>query len=54
MPQMNHFCAGGLQNSAHNVDRGVMAVKQTGGGNDADGLGSFLHIRRGIGISVQE
>ena len=31
--QMNHLCARGLQHATHDVDRGVMAVKQTGCGD---------------------
>ncbi len=35
--QMDDFCSGGLNETTHDVDGGVMAVKQGRSGNDANG-----------------
>ena len=36
MTQVDDLGAGSLQNAAHNVDGGIMAVKEGGGSDDAD------------------
>jgi hypothetical protein len=36
--EVDHLAALGLQDPPHDVDRGVMAVEQAGGGDEADGV----------------
>ena len=42
MPEVNHLGTGGLHNPPHDVDRRVMAVKQRGGGNEAQLVLGFV------------
>ena len=44
MPQMNHFCAAGLQNTPHDIDGRVMAVKQTGCRDEPDMMLRFVNF----------
>jgi hypothetical protein len=58
MPEVNDFGPAFLENSPHDVNGGIVTVKQRGGGDNADrvtGLinGNFLHGRQittGIGV----
>ena len=36
MPQMDNLGTGCLQDPAHDIDRGIVSVEQTGGGNETD------------------
>jgi hypothetical protein len=36
VPEVNHLCAGRLQNAADNINCGIMAVKKTGCSNKTD------------------
>jgi len=40
--QMDHLAAHGLQDATHDVDRGVVAVKQRGGGNEPHLVGRAI------------
>ena len=51
VPQMNHLGTRGLQNAANDVNRGIVAVKQTGCSNDTDFMGCFVWFRRGYVMS---
>ena len=42
MAEVDHLGAGGLQDAAHDVDRGVVAVEQRGGGDEAHLVGGFV------------
>jgi hypothetical protein len=43
---MNYLCSGGLNDAAHDVDGGIMAVKQTCGGYNPD----FMDRPVGFGL----
>jgi hypothetical protein len=50
MPQMNNLGTTGLQNPAHDIDRRIMTVEQTGSGDEADFMSGFTW--RSLGLSA--
>ena len=46
MAQVNDLSAHALQNTAHDVDGGVVAIKQTGGRDKADFVGRTVFGER--------